>query len=123
MKNLVVYFLLIAFFMQNTAKLFILINFKINQDQIAQTQCENRNKPEMGCEGCCCLKKQLKKQEKKENRLPSLLKEKIEYNIYIVKNKLPLYFQKNKSTQTFNYLVREVIGISNKIFHPPPFTT
>ncbi len=39
--------------------------FYINQDKIAATLCENKDKPQMQCHGSCQLKKELEKQNKK----------------------------------------------------------
>lgn len=39
----------------------VVVWFKANQDYIAKEFCENKDKPEMHCNGKCYLKKQLKK--------------------------------------------------------------
>lgn len=73
----------------------------------------------MHCNGKCHLKKQLEKQEKKENSGSNNLKEKFEIQFFSEKtaliNFLPL--EKNKSTITY------LPGNSNKhllaVFHPP----
>ncbi len=41
----------------------IVINWKINQDFIAENLCENKDKPRMCCKGKCQLKKQLQKMD------------------------------------------------------------
>lgn len=43
-----------------------LINFKINQEEITEEFCENKNKPELACEGKCHLSKLLEEQSNEE---------------------------------------------------------
>lgn len=50
-----------------------MVNFSINQKEIAELECVNKDRPEMNCNGNCYLSKQLKKadleldQKKEEN--------------------------------------------------------
>jgi hypothetical protein len=44
----------------------IYAGFDINQKYIASTLCENRDKPEMHCNGKCYLAKKIKQAEEKE---------------------------------------------------------
>ena len=44
-------------------KVVVITNWKINQDYIAEYLCENKDKPELNCAGCCQLEKQLTKTE------------------------------------------------------------
>jgi hypothetical protein len=37
------------------------VNFYLNQKEIAENECENKNRPEMHCNGKCYLAKKLKK--------------------------------------------------------------
>jgi len=48
----------------------VVLNFRINQKEIAASKCENKNKPEMNCEGKCYLSQQLKNAEPKEPSAP-----------------------------------------------------
>jgi hypothetical protein len=43
------------------------INFYINQREITRLECENKNRPEMKCNGKCYLAKQLKKADEQLN--------------------------------------------------------
>lgn len=61
---------------QSMNRIWVIISFTINQDDIARTMCVNRDKPEMHCNGKCYLAKQLKKQQEQDSReLPQKLKE------------------------------------------------
>ena len=43
------------------------VSFKWNQEYIATTHCENKQKPALECDGKCYLKKQIKKQQESED--------------------------------------------------------
>lgn len=65
---------IIAVLLQSAGQLVILINFKINQAYIASVLCENKDKPEMKCNGKCHLNKQLKANEQQQQQLPPQVK-------------------------------------------------
>ena len=53
---------LLGIFLQTFSQALILAKFYANQDYIAKNLCENRNRPELHCNGKCCLKKKLDKE-------------------------------------------------------------
>ncbi len=66
--------------LQPSSKLWVYISFKINQEIIARTLCENKDSEENTCRGKCYLKKQLAKAEQEEQKqLPANPKEVIEW--------------------------------------------
>lgn len=48
----------------------VVLHYQLNKKAIAETRCENRDKPEMQCNGHCYLTKQLKKATEKETPAP-----------------------------------------------------
>ncbi len=65
--------------MPNLKNIGILIDFKINQDFIAEVLCINKEKPMSMCNGKCYLSEQLKKaKEQEEKQAPSGSKERSE---------------------------------------------
>lgn len=54
--------------MQTFSRAVIAINFYVNQKEIAQTLCENKDKPQMNCCGKCQLKKRLAGNDKAEQK-------------------------------------------------------
>lgn len=48
----------------------VFVSFKLNQTFIAETLCENRQEPEMQCNGSCHLKKQLIQHDEQEPDAP-----------------------------------------------------
>jgi hypothetical protein len=76
MKALFSIVLFTAFLAQLGVRPIVVLNWKINQDRITEKYCENKNRPEMECDGKCYLAKQLRKldveeqNERSKNQLP-----------------------------------------------------
>ena len=122
-KNFILIFLAILIIFQSNSQLWLIVNFKLNQDFIAKNLCENRGKPEMNCNGNCCLKKELQKQTKREKKAEGerIKSEQILFvrSQHIVNIKLSVI---NKKPSIDN--VRSVLkGFGLSIFHPPPFVS
>lgn len=49
------------------SRIWVLVDFAVNQDFIAKVLCINKDKPELQCNGKCHLANQIKQQEEKEN--------------------------------------------------------
>jgi hypothetical protein len=70
-RRLIAFTLLLALLSSILSKLFVYAEFKSNQAYIAATLCENRDRPELNCQGKCYLMKKLKeadKEKKQENQ-------------------------------------------------------
>ncbi|WP_418263530.1 hypothetical protein [Flavobacterium faecale] len=100
----------------------IYTQFKMAQDEIAQTICIQRANINNSCNGRCELQKSLKKYDDNEKRMDKTnLKEKTE----LVYTTVPFQVQFNPSTtvtqkeKTFTAFSAKPIGISFSIFHPP----
>lgn len=75
--------MIIAVMLPSLIKMGILIDFKINQDFIAEVLCINRDKPMSTCNGKCYLSEQLKKaEEQEEKQVPTSNKERLEVIYY-----------------------------------------
>jgi hypothetical protein len=70
--------MIIAVMLPSMTKIGILIDFKFNQDFIADMLCIDREKPMSTCNGKCYLSKQLKKaEEQEEKQAPASNKERL----------------------------------------------
>jgi hypothetical protein len=78
LKKTIAIFLVFTLLSQVCVNVGIGIYYHINKAYIVQKLCENRNKPQLHCNGHCFLSKQLKKAEEGENKSAQLLKEKEE---------------------------------------------
>ena len=61
LRSCVVIFLMMLIAGQSMQNIFIVLEFRLNQNYIAAHLCENRDKPQMHCNGKCQLSKELKK--------------------------------------------------------------
>ena len=97
----------------------VLLLFKVNQSTIIQNFCINRDKPELGCNGKCHLKKQLDQQhEKDQAEWPTLKKWLMDfYQVASEINIQPIVFC-DSQTNSFLSELRSIDYII-AIFHPP----
>lgn len=119
LKKLFTYLLLLLFSFQTFEIAFIVMNFKVNQDFFAQI-CENKDKPEMECNGKCHLKKQIKKQEEQKSKKEKINIEKEIQNCILITNKI-LPQPKTKvvgASSLYNFIHKPRNCISD-VFHPP----
>jgi hypothetical protein len=68
MKNAIVYLLLIATLLPAISPWGTIAYYHANKDYIARVLCENRDRPELHCDGQCYLAKQLKAQQDKQDK-------------------------------------------------------
>ena len=68
MKTALVYILLIATLLPAISPWGTIAYYHINKDYIARVLCENRDKPQLHCDGQCYLAKQLKAQQDKQDK-------------------------------------------------------
>ena len=115
--------MIIATLLPNLTKVGVLIDFKINQDFIAEVLCINKKKPASTCNGKCYLSEQLKKAEQQEEkRAPTSKNERLEVLYCFSKDSSNLsYFPgnyKSKLNQVYEVEFYHSPFISD-IFHPP----
>ena len=78
MKKLLAIILAFSIISQNLVNVAIGVYYHVNKTYITQQLCENRNNPQIHCNGHCYLSKQLQKSEKGEKQSAQLIKEKEE---------------------------------------------
>ena len=109
--------------------LFWQLKYELNKAEITQKYCENKNRPELHCNGQCYLAKQLKKadhelQSKEQNQQQHLnlgtkilsqdlfIDLKIDFSIFIG-------LHKESTQKILNPQALYSFHFSNSIFHPP----
>ena len=108
--------------MQSSSKLGIILAFKINQDYIASAFCENKDKPEIHCNGRCVLAKKLKQAEQNEEKQRTENLEKANVLFFCKLNRLEVNESSvDPKTADFNafYLRFKPSSFTNDIFKPP----
>ena len=96
--------------------------FKLNRNFISQTLCENRDNPEMKCNGVCYLTKVFTENENQKEQAPELTKEETTNVVFLLikKNLLKIETTLVEETKLFS-VVSNLYFFSylKEVFHPP----
>lgn len=114
--------LLLSFVINVLMPSIVFLDFKVNQDYIAENLCENREVEESTCEGKCQLMQSLSKIEKKkstkenveiiaESHITSLFLEEIQ-TLFFLTQSLDIKYATLESTHVES-------GYENSLFRPP----
>ncbi|GAB3799145.1 hypothetical protein GCM10028819_21830 [Spirosoma humi] len=68
MRTVVIYCLLLATLLPTVSQWGIIAHYQLNKAYIARVLCENRDKPQLHCDGQCYLAKQLKARQDKQDK-------------------------------------------------------
>ncbi|RYF64966.1 MAG: hypothetical protein EOO39_25710 [Cytophagaceae bacterium] len=68
MRTVIIYFLLIATLLPTVSQWGTIAYYHVNKAYIARVLCENRDKPQLHCDGQCYLAKQLKAQQDRQDK-------------------------------------------------------
>jgi len=72
------YLLILLVLLQTFSREVLVVDFTLNQATITARFCVNKARPQLHCDGKCYFAKQLKKQEDRESKSASPLKERLE---------------------------------------------
>lgn len=68
MRTVIIYFLLFATLLPTVSQWGIIAHYQLNKAYIARVLCQNRDKPQLHCDGQCYLAKQLKARQDKQDK-------------------------------------------------------
>ncbi len=68
MKNAILYLLLVATLLPSVSQWGVIAYYHTNKDYIARVLCENRDKPQLHCDGKCFLAKRLKASQDRQDK-------------------------------------------------------
>ena len=68
MRTVIIYFLLFATLLPTVSQWGIIAHYQLNKAYIARVLCENRDKPQLHCDGQCYLAKQLEARQDKQDK-------------------------------------------------------
>lgn len=68
MRTCILYLLLMATLLPTVSSWGIIAQYQLDKDYIARILCENRDRPELHCDGKCYLAKRLKAQQDKQDK-------------------------------------------------------
>lgn len=110
-----------SFAFQSAGNLWIISSFYINQDYIAKNLCINRFDAIPVCNGQCVLTKELKANEKQEQKIPNVKEKEIQLYFYCQESITLL--QKTIFETSKTAIIKKDSNIKNtflySIFHPP----
>src|SRR6202012_4918693 len=81
LKKFVAILALMGILLQTFNQFVIVAQFYANRAYIAKNLCENKDKPQMHCEGQCCLKKRLAQEAK--NQAPTSTEQKTKEEVLL----------------------------------------
>ncbi|MEZ0540960.1 hypothetical protein [Fibrella arboris] len=67
-RQLLTYTIITSLVLQLFSREVIVMSFELNRDFIAKNLCENRNRPQLNCDGKCYLAKKLKARQDREDQ-------------------------------------------------------
>src|SRR3569833_226910 len=110
---------LLGIMLQTFSQVVIVAAYYAQKDYIAKNLCENRNKPQMHCDGKCCLKKKLAKQGKEQAPAPGNQKEEVTLFYSDARCEAPLSFSIPALKEYFTHNECGTIDYHGSVFHPP----
>jgi hypothetical protein len=129
MRILSTIFLLAVLLSKTIYSVFWQVNFQLNQKEIVRMECENRNRPELHCNGKCYLAKQLQKadnllDERREESSKSLVNLKwMETSLFACPETIVMKLDQSTISlnETSNFNVVNFYHFENSLscFHPP----
>lgn len=129
MRILSTIFLLAVLLSKTIYSVFWQVNFQLNQKEIVRMECENRNRPELHCNGKCYLAKQLQKadnllDERREESSKSLVNLKwMETSLFACPETIVMKLDQSTISlnETSNFNVVNFYHFENGLscFHPP----
>lgn len=119
MSRAISLFLIFTLGFQCLSKLSLIAYYNINIEYIIQELCENKDKPQLNCNGKCYLKKKLNEANKNEEQAAGSLK-RLELPVFICNSSYFKIIQYSDITILPNYL-KDLYSLSlgELIFHPP----
>jgi len=107
--------------LQTFSQVVIVGSYYANKDFIAKNLCENKDKPQMHCDGKCCLKKKLAKEGKEQAPTSRNQKSEQVINLFCSDNQFkitpPVFFLNPISH--FSYDDLHTCAYHHSVFHPP----
>lgn len=108
---------------QLSSRYFVILDFYLNREAIAEALCINQDKPEMQCNGSCALKEKLQQEDRRNQESPERKAENKNEVLYLIaKNTLPdILHSPDSDQQNYNHPNSIGVPIDRKytIFRPP----
>lgn len=118
-KHLTTIFLLLAFLVQTLHQSLLVVDYYLNPQSFA-AHCENKNKPQLHCNGHCQLMKKIKSEENKDKQNPERRGNNKNEIVYFCQTQVGNIFRIKQLKQNFiSFDNSNTQDISFSFFHPP----
>jgi len=95
------------------------VNYWMNRDFIASVLCENKDKPELECNGKCHLKKQIQEHTEDKNEGQEV-SNRLMVEFFQTSDAIEFTILMETAEEEFcNYSEPLTVGFSSSVFHPP----
>lgn len=124
MKKIVSLALIFALGFQFLMKLGIMTYFQLNRVYITEMFCENKDRPQLNCDGQCFLAKKLQAAEEKTSEKESTrtVNQQLEIPLFIISTPAFVSFIDEKPIMEIPTLIEHYSFLSSStLFHPPKF--
>jgi hypothetical protein len=125
MRPLVSYILLVAILLPLVSSWGTIAYYQLNKDYIARVLCENRDRPELHCNGQCYLAKRLKAQQDKQDKETTERVQNTPSIQLFIESAMAFAFvpavSQLATANLFTYLVACKSQSPNGLFRPPCF--
>jgi hypothetical protein len=104
------------------SKWLLVLDYTVNKNYIANTLCENRDKPKLHCNGKCQLAKKIAAEEDQNNKTSSGNSLAKAFPDFCPGSNLPvsaIFSTTIKIVYNNFYLLKHSTGVSTSVFHPP----
>ena len=123
MKNALVYVLLLATLLPIVSSWGTLAYYQVNKAYIARVLCQNRDKPQLHCDGKCYLARQLKAQQDKQDKETTKRVENLPVLQLVYTDPLAFTFKQTADPErcraVFAYQLRSYSAFITPVFQPP----
>lgn len=121
MKKFALYIMMALFVLQSTGYSYVVASFYINRDYIAENLCINRFDAIPVCRGTCYLTDQLKKESKKEQKIPNLKEKEVQLFVHDPLNYHITTIYPRYTSRTIYYFKKQLVTsrFLYSVFHPP----
>ncbi len=110
--------------LQALNQVIVVAEYYAQKGYIAKTLCENKSKPELHCEGKCCLKKKLAKDGGEQLPNPGNQKSEQTVNLIGPEAKIEIVFHLHvpPAKKYFSYNELKTYSYHHSVFHPPSYS-
>ena len=122
-RTIVIYWLLLATLLPTFSQWGIIAHYQLNKAYIARVLCQNRDKPQLHCDGQCYLAKQLKaRQDKQDKETTERVQTTPVFHLFCQSN-APFQFRSAwvllVATHFFSYQSASSVAYVTSLFRPP----